>query len=103
MYYSNRKIDRIYFKYKYGDRIIDDIWRIIVYCKSKKLDEYNRVDDLDGIEKYIYARYDGVLLDCQPTMEIVAKDICEHCINCYKVEICSFDDRRNLIYVEDEN
>ena len=106
MYYSKRTINNVHLYYYVDDNKVEEIWNITVYCKSRQLDCNGYVADLDNVEEFINDTFNGSIptdiLGENSTMETIAKYIYEQVIPCYKVEIISSDEKRNVIYEEDD-
>lgn len=66
-------------------------WIIIVYCKSKELDENGMVVDFkhikDKISNKLDHQYINDIVDFNPTAENMARWICKQIPNCYKVSV----------------
>jgi 6-pyruvoyltetrahydropterin/6-carboxytetrahydropterin synthase len=64
-------------------------WQIIVYCKSRELDDKGMVVDFSVIKKEI-EKLDHTELNKsipQPTAENIAKYLCLKIKNCYKIKV----------------
>lgn len=67
-------------------------WIVTVYCKSAELNVNGMVVDFTHIKRMIHDQLDHryineVLPDINPTAENIAKWICDHVPQCYKVEV----------------
>lgn len=66
-------------------------WIVTVYCKSETLNADGMVTDFTHIKKDIHGKLDhqnlNELFDFNPTAENIAKWVCDHVENCYKVEV----------------
>ena len=66
-------------------------WIVKVYCKSETLNADGMVTDFTGIKRAIYSQLDhknlNEVLPFNPTAENIARWICDHVENCYKVEV----------------
>ena len=66
-------------------------WIIVVYCKAKELDQDGMVTDFTHIKKVVKETFDhkyiNEVLDVNPSAENIAKWICDHVKNCYKVSV----------------
>lgn len=66
-------------------------WIVTVYCKSETLNADGMVTDFTHIKKDIHGKLDhqnlNKLFDFNPTAENIAKWVCDHVENCYKVEV----------------
>jgi 6-pyruvoyltetrahydropterin/6-carboxytetrahydropterin synthase len=66
-------------------------WLITVYCKSAELNANGMVVDFTIIKQMIKDRLDHQVLNevlpCNPTAENIARWICDHVENCYKVSV----------------
>lgn len=66
-------------------------WIVTVYCKSETLNADGMVTDFTHIKKDIHGKLDhqnlNELFDFNPTTENIAKWVCDHVENCYKVEV----------------
>lgn len=79
-------------------------WIVIVHCKSQTLNRDGMVTDFTAIKKAISGKLDhrnlNEIFDFNPTAENIAKWICDHVENCYKVEIWE-SENNNAIYEKD--
>ena len=66
-------------------------WIIVVYCKAKELNQDGMVTDFTHIKKVVKDTFDhkyiNEVLDVNPSAENIAKWICDHVENCYKVSV----------------
>jgi len=66
-------------------------WVIMVYCRSRKLNDNGMVIDFTEIKRLIHDRIDhknlNEVLPFNPTAENIAKWICDEIPLCYKVEV----------------
>jgi len=66
-------------------------WIVQVYCKSETLDEDGMVTDFTSIKEdisgYLDHRNLNEILPFNPTAENIARWICDHVKNCYRVEV----------------
>ena len=66
-------------------------WIVKIYCKSEKLNEDGMVTDFTHIKKDITTALDhknlNEVFDFNPTAENIARWICAHVDNAYKVEV----------------
>ena len=66
-------------------------WHITVHCKAKELNKDGMVVDFKHIKEKIHGYLDhgnlNELLPFNPTAENIAKWICDHVDNAYKVEV----------------
>ena len=66
-------------------------WIVIVYCKSKELDENGMIVDFKHIKTAVMEKLDhqyiNDVVDFNPTAENMARWICEQIPNCYKVSV----------------
>ena len=66
-------------------------WIVNVYCKAKELDDNGMVTDFTHIKRDITAALDhknlNEVFDFNPTAENIARWICEHVENAYRVEV----------------
>lgn len=67
-------------------------WVITVYCKARELDQDGMVTDFTHIKKIVKDTFDHkyineVLGDVNPSAENIARWICDHVKNCYKVSV----------------
>jgi len=64
-------------------------WVITVYCKAKELNKDGMVTDFTHIKRVVKDTFDhkylNDVLDVNPSAENIARWICEHVENCYKV------------------
>lgn len=75
-----------------GNKKLVDNWEVVIYCKGRTLNESDTLVDYDTIENFIYnivGSLDGLnsIVDFPPTLENMAKWICEQIVQCYKIEI----------------
>ncbi|MBQ8021496.1 MAG: 6-carboxytetrahydropterin synthase [Bacteroidales bacterium] len=81
-------------------------WIVLVHCKSKTLNEDGMVTDFTKIKKEISGTLDhrnlNEILPFNPTAENIARWICDHVENCYKVEIWESENNK-AIYERDED
>ena len=66
-------------------------WIVTVYCKARKLNKDGMVVDFTEIKRKIHGRLDhqnlNEVLPFNPTAENIARWICDHVENAYKVEV----------------
>ena len=69
-------------------------WIVIVYCKSKELNQNGMIEDFTHIKREIHDKLDHKYLNevpelkgINPTAENIAKWICEQIPTCYKVTV----------------
>ena len=66
-------------------------WRITVYCKSETLNSEGMVTDFSHIGQVVKDKFDhqyiNDVLNLNPTAENIARWICEHVENCYRVRV----------------
>ena len=66
-------------------------WIIVVYCKAKELNRDGMVTDFTHIKKVVNDTFDhkyiNDILDVNPSAENIAKWICDHVENFYKVSV----------------
>lgn len=66
-------------------------WLITVYCKAETLNSEGMVTDFSRIKEVVKNKFDhkciNEVLDLNPTAENIAKWICDHVENCYKVRV----------------
>lgn len=67
-------------------------WVITVYCRSKELNQDGMVTDFTHIKKIVKDTFDHkyineVLAPTNPSAENIARWICDHVENCYKVSV----------------
>ncbi len=66
-------------------------WIITVHCKAAKLDHNGMVTDFSDIKHIVMDRLDHAYLNdvvpFNPTAENLARWICEHVANCYRVDV----------------
>ena len=66
-------------------------WVITLYCKAKELDENGMVVDFTRVKRLIKSRLDhqhlNDVLPFNPTAENIARWICDHVDNAYRVEV----------------
>ena len=64
-------------------------WVITVYCKAKELNADGMVADFTHIKRVVKDTFDhkyiNDVLDVNPSAENIARWICDHVDNCYKV------------------
>ena len=79
---------------------------VVVYCKSRELNENGMVVDFTHVKKTVSDALDHTyvndVVDFNPTAENLARWICENIPHCYKV---SFTESENneAVYVKDED
>ena len=80
-------------------------WIVLVHCKSATLNADGMVTDFTGIKKAIHGVLDhknlNDILPCNPTAENIARWICDHVENCYKVEVWESECNK-AVYEKDE-
>ena len=80
-------------------------WIIVVYCKAKELNQDGMVTDFTHIKKVVKDTFDhkyiNEILDVNPSAENMAKWICDHVENCYKVSVQE-SEGNTAIYERDE-
>ena len=66
-------------------------WIITIYCKSRELNKNGMVIDFSEIKRLIKTPLDhknlNEVFDFNPTAENIARWICDHVDNAYKVEV----------------
>lgn len=66
-------------------------WIVTVYCKSETLNADGMVTDFTHIKKDIHGRLDhqnlNEIFDFNPTAENIARWVCDHVENCYRVDV----------------
>lgn len=66
-------------------------WIITVHCRARELDVNGMVTDFTDIKKTVMGRLDHAYLNdvvpFNPTAENLARWICEHVANCYRVDV----------------
>ena len=66
-------------------------WIIVVYCKARELNKDGMVTDFTHIKKVVKETFDhkyiNDVLDVNPSAENIARWICDHVENCYKVSV----------------
>ena len=66
-------------------------WVIIVHCRSRELNADGMVTDFTHIKEQVQNRLDhrnlNEVLPFNPTAENIARWVCEHVENCYRVEV----------------
>lgn len=66
-------------------------WKIVIHCKSKKLNRNGMVEDFTLIKKKIKSKLDHQNLNevftFNPTAENIARWICDQIPTCYKVSV----------------
>ena len=81
-------------------------WKIIVYCKAKELDQDGMVTDFKHIKRIVKSNFDhkyiNEVLDVNPSAENIARWICDHVKNCYKV-LVQESEGNQAIYERDED
>ena len=64
---------------------------ITIYCKAEELNEDGMVTDFTHIKRIVKEKFDHVyineVLDVNPSSENIARWICDHVENCYKVSV----------------
>ena len=64
---------------------------VTVYCKSEELNEDGMVTDFTHIKRIVKETFDhkyiNEVLDVNPSSENIARSICDHVENCYKVSV----------------
>mgnify|MGYP002626172842 CR=1 FL=1 len=68
-------------------------WLITICCRAQQLNANGMVTDFSHIKQFITDTFDHrnlnqVLAPLNPTAENMARYICEHIENCYRVEVC---------------
>lgn len=81
-------------------------WKVTMFCKSKTLDTNGMVIDFIKIKENIFDKLDHTyfndVVDFNPTLENMAKWICDQILPCYKVTIQESEE--NIVtYEEDED
>lgn len=109
MYYSSKAFSTVVnVKFENKTKIVEKYFNlhIVVYCKSKTINDDGCVLDLNTMEvalrKFLDNKCLNDVLGCQPTLERLAFYICEQVIPCYKVKV-SNDKGEEVIYEEDED
>ena len=81
-------------------------WLVTVYCKSKTLNADGMVTDFTDIKRVIKEKFDhkylNEVMDVNPSAENIAKWICDHVYNAYKVEVQE-SEGNTAIYDRDED
>ena len=66
-------------------------WVIIVHCRSRELNADGMVTDFthikDQVQNHLDHRNLNEVLPFNPTAENIARWVCEHVENCYRVEV----------------
>ena len=66
-------------------------WKIVVYCKSETLNQDGMVTDFTHIKRIVKDTFDhkyiNEVLNVNPSAENIARWICDHVENCYKVSV----------------
>ena len=66
-------------------------WKIVVYCKAAELNADGMVTDFTHIKRIVKEtldhKYINEVLPCNPSAENMARWICDHVPNCYKVSV----------------
>ena len=66
-------------------------WIIVVYCKAAELNQDGMVTDFTHIKRVVKDTFDhkyiNEVLDVNPSAENIARWICDHVENCYKVSV----------------
>ncbi|MBO4453842.1 MAG: 6-carboxytetrahydropterin synthase QueD [Paludibacteraceae bacterium] len=66
-------------------------WIIRVYCRAKELNRDGMVTDFTQIKRIVKDTFDhkyiNEVLDVNPSAENIARWICDHVDNCYKVSV----------------
>ena len=80
-------------------------WVITVYCKAKELNKDGMVTDFTHIKRVVKDTFDhkyiNDVLDVNPSAENIARWICDHVDNCYKV-LAQESEGNIAIYEKDE-
>lgn len=81
-------------------------WIIYVYCRAKELDRDGMVTDFTHIKRFVKDTFDhkyiNEVLDVNPSAENMARYICDHVKNCYKVSVQE-SEGNVAIYERDED
>jgi len=79
-------------------------WIVVVHCKSETLNADGMVTDFTRIKRDIEGALDhrnlNEVLPFNPTAENIARWICDHVENCYKVEVWESENNK-AIYEKD--
>lgn len=66
-------------------------WEIVVYCRAKELNQDGMVTDFTHIKRVVKDTFDhkyiNEVLDVNPSAENIARWICDHVDNCYRVSV----------------
>ncbi len=66
-------------------------WIIVVYCRAMELNRDGMVTDFTHIKRVVKDTFDhqyiNDILDVNPSAENIARWICDHVENCYKVSV----------------
>ena len=66
-------------------------WVITVFCKAESLNQDGMVTDFTHIKRIVKNTFDhkyiNEVLDVNPSAENIARWICDHVENCYKVSV----------------
>ena len=81
-------------------------WIVTVWCKSQTLDANGMVMDFTHIKRVVKDTFDhkyiNDVLDVNPSAENIARWICDHVKNCYKV-LVQESEGNQAIYERDED
>lgn len=104
MYYNTKKYN-VVVTYLENSRKIVDNWEIVLYCKGRILNDDEVLVDYNTVETFIYNIVGSVsgldnIVEFKPTMENMAKWICEQIVQCYKVEINTVN-KLSVVYEEE--
>lgn len=81
-------------------------WIIVVYCKARTLNPDGMVTDFTHIKQIVKDTFDhkyiNEVLDVNPSAENIARWICDHVENCYKVSVHE-SENNCAIYERDED
>lgn len=80
---------------------------VTVYCRAKKLNAEGMVVDFTKVKQIVYDLLDhkfvNELVDFNPTAENLAKWICDHIENCYKVSLQESENNIAVYSKDDSN
>ncbi len=81
-------------------------WIVTVYCRARSLNSDGMVTDFSHIKERITSYLDhgnfNELLPFNPTAENIARWICEHTDNCYRVDVAE-SEGNIAIYTTDDS